>query len=287
MKPTYGRISRYGLIAHASSLDQIGVISANVRDNAAVLSQIVGHDARDATSAKSEARDFLPSEGCSLKGMRIGLIRELMGEKISEEVRSAVRSAAEQFEQLGAVVSEISLPALENAAAAYYVIACAEASSNLARFDGIRYGHQTESASTIDELYCRSRSEGLGEEVKRRILLGTFVLSDGYAEKYYRRAMRTREAIRKELNSAWSEVDLLLSPSAPTVAYRIGETAKLTDRYESDLCCVAANLAGLPAISIPCGKGRSGLPIGMQLMARAFDETTIYRAACAYEDSMR
>ena len=287
MKPTYGRISRYGLIAHASSLDQIGVLSTNVRDNAAVLAHIVGHDARDATSAQREDRAFLPPDGCSLKGVRIGLIQQLMGEKISGEVRSAVWSAAERFRQLGAVVSEISLPSLENAAAAYYVIACAEASSNLARFDGVRYGHRTESASTLAELYCRSRSEGFGEEVKRRILLGTFVLSEGYAEEYYRRAMRTREAIRQELDSAWSDVDLLLSPSAPTVAYRIGETAKLTERYESDLCCVAANLAGLPAISIPCGKGRSGLPIGMQLMGRAFDEASLYRAACAYEDSTR
>lgn len=287
IKPTYGRISRYGLVAHASSLDQIGVLSRSAKDSAAILSYLVGKDVRDATSAGREDADFLPREGVSLKGMRIGLIRELMEATVSEEVRTAVLVAATRLRALGATVSEISLPSLKDAAAAYYVIACAEASSNLARFDGIRYGHRAESAETVGELTRRSRSQGFGEEVKRRILLGTFVLSEGYAEEYYQSAMRTRAAIRKELDAVWDSMDLLLSPATPTVAYRIGQQRSLTERYADDLCGVVANLAGIPAISIPCGKGRDGLPIGLQLMGRAFDEATLYRAACAYEDAER
>lgn len=283
IKPTYGRVSRYGLVAYASSLDQIGPITRTVADNATVLSAIAGYDDRDATADARGSEVFLPNGYEDVKGLKIGIVRQLSEEGISCEVRRAILEAAERFRGMGATVKEMSLPSLKDASAAYYVIASAEASSNLARFDGIRYGHRAEDADTLAELYRRSRTEGFGDEVKRRILLGTFVLSEGYADDYYRRAMQLRRAIRAELERAYDEVDLLLMPSAATVAYRIGEAVRLTDRYRDDLCGVVANLAGLPSISIPCGADENGLPIGLQLMGRAFDERTLYRAAYAYE----
>lgn len=280
MKPTYGRVSRYGLVAFASSLDQIGPITATVEDNATVLSVLCGWDARDAQTVKDQNTDFTSRADMSSSPLRIGLPRELFVEEIDSAVREAVLSAAEVYRAMGAELISVSLPSLKDAVAAYYVVSSAEASSNLARFDGIRYGYRASQFENLEDLYRRSRSEGFGTEVKRRILLGTLVLSAGYYDAYYQKAMAVRYRLRRELAQIWSTCDLLLSPSAPTVAYALGE--KKNDplaMYRGDLCGVAANLAGIPALSIPCGVDENQLPIGLQLMGKAFDERTLYRAA--------
>ena len=285
MKPTYGSVSRYGLVAFASSLDQIGPVTHNVRDNAMVLNAIVGHDRRDATSIDRVYGDFTAELGKGVKGMKIGLPKEFFGEGISSDVKECVLSAAKVYESLGAEIVDLSMPSIDHALAAYYVISSAEASSNLARFDGVRYGYRTSEFEDIDELYRKSRSEGFGAEVKRRIMLGTFALSSGYYDAYYKKALQVRNMIMKDFDEVLTKCDLILSPVAPTVAYKIGEKAAdpLT-MYLGDAYSVPVNIAGIPAISIPCGVGEGNMPVGMQLMGKPFSEATLYRAAYAFEE---
>lgn len=285
MKPTYGSVSRYGLVAFASSLDQIGPVTHNVRDNAMVLNAIVGHDRRDATSIDRVYGDFTSELGKGVKGMKIGLPKEFFGEGISKDVKECVLSATKVYESLGAEIVDLSMPSIDHALAAYYVISSAEASSNLARFDGVRYGYRTSEFEDIDELYRKSRSEGFGAEVKRRIMLGTFALSSGYYDAYYKKALQVRNMIMKDFDEVLTKCDLILSPVAPTVAYKIGEKAAdpLT-MYLGDAYSVPVNIAGVPAISIPCGVGEGNMPVGMQLMGKPFSEATLYRAAYAFEE---
>ncbi len=283
MKPTYGLVSRYGLVAFASSLDQIGPITRDVRDCAFLLNHLVGHDPRDSTSYPYEPPDYLKSLGRDIKGMRIGVVTELSGEGIEEEVKDAFYKTLEKLESLGASVEEISLPSFEYALSAYYIIAPAEASSNLARYDGVRYGYCTEKAEDIWEMYKKTRREGFGAEVKRRIMLGTYALSAGYYEAYYGKAQKIRTLIIRDFEKAFEKFDALVSPTSPTVAFKLGE--KVEDplkMYMSDVCTIPVNLAGLPAISIPCGLSQ-GLPVGFQIIGRSLGEETIISIAYALE----
>ncbi|UNB46959.1 Asp-tRNA(Asn)/Glu-tRNA(Gln) amidotransferase subunit GatA [Staphylococcus coagulans] len=284
LKPTYGRVSRYGLVAFASSLDQIGPITRNVKDNALVLEAIVGEDEMDSTSAPDGSTDFTSEIGQDIKGMKIGLPKEYIGEGVDPEVKEAVLKAAETFKSLGAMVEEVSLPRTSYGIPSYYVIASAEASSNLARFDGIRYGYHSKEAQTLEELYKLSRSEGFGQEVKRRILLGTYVLSSGYYDAYYKKAQKVRTLIKQDFESVFEDYDVILGPTTPTVAFDIG--AEINDpltMYANDLLTTPVNLAGLPGISIPCGLAENGRPIGLQIIGKPFDEKTVYRVAHQYE----
>jgi len=286
MKPTYGTVSRYGLVAFASSLDQIGPITKNVRDNALVLNAIAGHDPRDTTSVNRHFGDFTSGLEEGVRGLKIALPREFFADGVSSEVKAGILAAASAFEELGAGIIEVSLSTLEYALPAYYVISSAEASSNLARFDGIRYGHRAVNSDSIEELYINSRSEGFGSEVKRRIMLGTFALSAGYYDAYYKKALQVRTLVAGEFNAIFEKCDLILSPVAPTPAYKIGE--KVSDpleMYMGDAFTVPVNIAGLPALSLPCAKTTEGLPIGMQLIAKPFDEALLYRAGYAFEQT--
>ena len=284
LKPTYGRVSRYGLIAYASSLDQIGPIGKNVKDCAALFEIIAGHDSKDSTSADVpvESYDSLVSGG--LSGMRIGIPKEYLAEGCDEEVKKALADAVHTLSKNGAVVEFFSLGMVDYVIPAYYIIACAEASSNLERFDGVKYGYRTSGATELHEMYKKSRAEGFGEEVKRRILLGSFVLSAGYYDAYYMKALRAKGLIKKEFDKAFQKYDCILAPASPTTAPKIGTS--LSDplqMYLSDIYTVAVNLAGLPAVSLPCGMDSRGLPIGMQLIGDCFQEKKILRAAAAYE----
>jgi aspartyl-tRNA(Asn)/glutamyl-tRNA(Gln) amidotransferase subunit A len=286
LKPTYGRVSRYGLVAFASSLDQIGTLTRSVEDAARLLGVIAGHDPRDMTSARREVPDYQAAVGRGVKGLRVGLPGEYYPDGIDGEVREAMKSCREALEGAGAELVEISLPHTEYAVATYYVIATAEASSNLARYDGVRYGHRSRDAGSLRGMYRRSRMEGFGEEVKRRIMLGTFVLSAGYYEAYYGKAQRVRTLIRRDFEEAFRSCDLLMVPTTPTPAFRIGE--KLEDpleMYLSDIFTVTANLAGVPGLSVPCGFSGEGLPLGCQFLGRFFDEETIFAAARVIEES--
>lgn len=284
LKPSYGRVSRYGLIAYASSLDQIGPIGKNVKDCAALFEIIAGHDSKDSTSADVpvESYDSLVSGG--LSGMRIGIPKEYLAEGCDEEVKKALADAVHTLSKNGAVVEFFSLGMVDYVIPAYYIIACAEASSNLERFDGVKYGYRTPDATELHEMYKKSRAEGFGEEVKRRILLGSFVLSAGYYDAYYMKALRAKGLIKKEFDKAFQKYDCILAPASPTTAPKIGTS--LSDplqMYLSDIYTVAVNLAGLPAVSLPCGMDSKGLPIGMQLIGDCFQEKKILRAAAAYE----
>lgn len=284
MKPTYGAVSRYGLIAFASSLDQIGPLTRDVRDSALVLSAIAGHDKRDATSVSREYGDYGEKLGRPIRGMKIALPEEFFGEGLQSEIRQSILDAAKTMEQQGAEIVQVSMPALKNALPAYYVISSAEASSNLARFDGIKYGFRSENFDGIEQLYERSRSEGFGAEVKRRIMLGSFVLSAGYYDAYYKKALEVRTLIGQEFERVLKTCDMILSPVAPTTAYRLGEkTGDPLQMYLGDIYTVPVNIAGLPALSLPCGKDAAGLPIGMQLIGRAFGEAELYQVAYAFE----
>lgn len=284
MKPTYGAVSRYGLIAFASSLDQIGPLTRDVRDSALVLSAIAGHDKRDATSVAREYGDYGAKLGQSIRGMKIALPEEFFGEGLQSEIRQSILAAAKTMEQQGAEIVQVSMPALKNALPAYYVISSAEASSNLARFDGIKYGFRSENFEGIEQLYERSRSEGFGAEVKRRIMLGSFVLSAGYYDAYYKKALEVRTLIKQEFERILQICDMILAPVAPTTAYRLGEkTGDPLQMYLGDIYTVPVNIAGLPALSLPCGRDAEGLPIGMQLIGRAFGEAELYQAAYAFE----
>lgn len=295
MKPTYGGVSRFGLIAFASSFDQIGPMTSDVRGNADVLDIICGHDAKDSTSsAKIYEKSFSDGIEDGVKGLRIGVAKEFFSDGISSDVKSAIESAVSEYEKLGAEIVEVSFPSLKYALPAYYVISGAEASSNLARFDGIRYGNKADDTETIDELYRKTRDEGFGDEVKRRIMTGTFALSSGYYDAYYKKAQQVRVQIRKEIDEIFKKCDIIASPVSPTTAYKIGENDDDPVRlYLGDIYTVPANIAGLPALSVPCRKflgGKSasdGLPIGIQLMGSAFSEAMLYRAGYALEQCIK
>ena len=286
MKPTYGSVSRYGLVAFASSLDQIGPITSTVLDNALVLNAIVGHDKRDATSVKRVYNDFTADIKNGVKGMKIGVPEEFFGEGISDDVRKAVLAATDTYRALGAELVSVSMPSIDYALSAYYVISSAEASSNLARFDGVRYGYRCDDYSNIDELYRKSRSEGFGSEVKKRIMLGTFALSSGYYDAYYKKALQVRSLVRKDFDEAFGKCDFIISPVAPTVAYKIGEkTGDSLQMYMGDAYSVPVNIAGIPALTLPCGIGEGGMPVGLQLIGPAFSEGLLYRAGFAFEST--
>ena len=284
MKPTYGRVSRYGMIAFASSLDQGGPIARTVPDAATVLSVIAGYDRRDSTSVDVPVPDYHAATERGVKGMRVGLPREYFGEGVSASVKAAVEKALAALVSLGAEVVEISLPHTEYALSTYYIIAPAEASSNLARYDGVRYGYRAEGAKGLIEMMSRTRAEGFGEEVKRRIMIGTYALSAGYYEAYYGKAQKVRTLLRRDFTEAFAGVDVILTPTAPTPAFRVGE--KMDDpltMYLSDIYTIPANLAGIPGISVPCGTSPDGLPIGAQLLGKHFDEESLFAAAAAIE----
>ncbi|MBP3596954.1 MAG: Asp-tRNA(Asn)/Glu-tRNA(Gln) amidotransferase subunit GatA [Clostridia bacterium] len=286
MKPTYGLVSRFGLVAFASSLDQIGPMTKDVTDSAMLLNLIVGHDERDSTSMDIATKDYTKALVNDVKGMKIGLPKEYIGEGVSEEVRNAILEVAKKYEELGATVEECSLDVGKYATAVYYVIACAEASSNLGRFDGIRYGYRTEKFENLKDIYRNSRSEGFGTEVKRRILLGTYVLSSGYYDAYYKKAQKVRTVIKNAYDELFKKYDLLLTPTAPTTAFKIGEKCNNPlEMYLADICTVPVNIAGLPGMSVPCKVDSNGLPIGFQLVGKAYDEETIFRAAYTYEQN--
>ena len=284
MKPTYGAVSRFGLVAFASSLDQIGPLTKNVYDNALVFSAISGHDKKDATSIADGYADSLAAIEKGVRGMKVALPVEFFAEGIDSEVKNAIFAAAKRFEALGASISEVKMPALADALPAYYVISSAEASSNLARFDGVRYGKRAEAYGDIDELYKNTRNEGFGDEVKRRIMLGTFALSSGYYDAYYKKALQARSLIIAEYEKVFEKFDFILSPVAPTPAYKLGsKTGNPIEMYLGDIYTVPVNIAGVPALSLPCGKTEGGLPIGMQLIGKALSEPLLYRAGFAFE----
>jgi aspartyl-tRNA(Asn)/glutamyl-tRNA(Gln) amidotransferase subunit A len=286
LKPTYGRVSRFGLIAFASSLDQIGPITRNVEDNAYLLQAISGLDPHDSTSADVDVPNYVQSLTGDVKGLRIGVPKEYLGEGVGEEARQSVLKALKVLEGLGATWEEVSLPHSKYGVAVYYLLASSEASSNLARFDGVRYGYRTPNASNLMELYKKTRSEGFGDEVKRRIMLGTFALSSGYYDAYYKKAQQVRTLIKKDFEDVFAKYDVIIGPTTPTPAFKIGE--KIDDpltMYANDILTIPVNLAGVPGISVPCGFSETGLPLGLQIIGKHFDETTIYRVAHAYEQA--
>ncbi len=285
LKPTYGRVSRYGLVAFASSLDQIGPITKNVRDSAILMNILSGHDPLDSTSAPVPAPDFTAALGKDINGMIIGIPKEYFIEGIDKEVEVSVKEATKKLESLGAITVEVSLPHTGYAVATYYILATSEASSNLARYDGIKYGFRAQGKDLMD-MYMNTRAQGFGAEVKRRIMLGTYALSAGYYEAYYKKAQQVRTLIKKDFEDAFKKVDVILTPTSPTAAFKIGEkTADPLQMYLSDIFTISANLAGVPGISIPCGFTSNNLPVGLQLIGKHFDEESILRVAYAYEQS--
>ena len=284
MKPTYGTVSRYGLIAYGSSLDQIGPMTKNVTDCAAVLETIASYDKKDSTSMKREKYDFTSALVRDVKGLRIGLPKDYFGEGLDSEVKAAIFKAAETFRRMGAIVEEFDLGLVQYAIPAYYIIASAEASSNLERFDGVKYGYRTKEYSDLHSMYKKTRSEGFGSEVKRRIMFGSFVLSSGYYDAYYLKALKTKALIKQEFDKAFEKYDIILAPAAPTTAPLLGSSLQDPIKmYLSDIYTISANLAGIPGLSIPCGKDKMGLPIGMQLLGGCFQEKTLLCAGFAYE----
>ena len=288
LKPTYGLVSRYGLVAFASSLDQIGPITKDVTDSAILLNIIAGFDEKDSTSVKLPKKDYTKSLKKDVSKFIIGVPKEFLGEGTNQEVRKSIEKAIEKYKELGATVEECTLDVANQSLATYYIIACAEASSNLGRFDGIRYGYRTENYNNLNDIFINSRSEAFGEEVKRRIILGTYVLSSGYYDAYYKKAQKVRTVIKQEFEKLFKKYDFLITPTSPTVAYKIGEKSNNPlEMYLADLCTVSVNIAGLPGISIPCGVDSSGLPIGLQLIGHPFEEETILQAAYTYEQEIK
>lgn len=286
IKPTYGTVSRYGLIAYGSSLDQIGPIAKDVTDCATILEAIASHDVKDSTSVQREDYDFTSALVDDVRGMKIGIPRDYFGDGLDPEVKAAVLGAAKKLEEKGAIVEKFDLSLVEYAIPAYYAIACAEASSNLARFDGVKYGYRTEQYDGLHNMYKKTRSEGFGAEAKRRIMLGSFVLSSGYYDAYYLKALRTKALIKQAFDKAFEKYDVILGPAAPTTAPKLGES--LSDplkMYLGDIYTISVNLAGLPGITLPCGMDQSGLPIGLQLIGDCFAEKKIIRAAYTYEQT--
>ena len=288
LKPTYGLVSRYGLVAFASSLDQIGPITKDVTDAAMLLNIIAGHDEKDTTSCEIPEKDYTVALNENIKGLKIGVPKEFFAEGINEEVKSKIYEAMDVYKKLGAEVEEFSLDIAKYSLATYYIIACAEASSNLGRFDGIRYGHRTEEYTNLKELYKNSRSEGFGAEVKRRIILGTYVLSSGYYDAYYKKAQQVRTLVKNEFSKAFEKYDVILTPTAPNVAFEIGtKSNNPLEMYLADICTVSVNIAGLPAISIPCGVNGDNMPIGMQLIGNKFEEEKILNVAYKFEQEYK
>lgn len=286
MKPTYGTISRYGLIAYGSSLDQIGPVAKDVTDCAAILSTVASYDPKDSTSIKRDDYDFMSALVDDVKGLKIGIPRDYFGDGLDSEVKEAVLAAAKKLEEKGAVVEEFDLSLVEYAIPAYYVIASAEASSNLARFDGVKYGYRAKEFEGLHNMYKKTRSEGFGAEVKRRIMLGSFVLSSGYYDAYYLKALRTKALIKQAFDKAFEKYDVILGPAAPTTAPKLGESlADPIKMYLGDIYTISVNLAGLPGISVPCGTDSKGLPIGLQLIGNCFAEKTLIRAAYSFEQT--
>ena len=283
LKPTYGLVSRFGLIAFASSLDQIGSFTKDVTDCAIVLNAIAGYDKMDSTSVDADKTDYTKALGLPLKGMKIGVPKQYLESGIQTEIKEAVENAIKVYEMLGAECEECSLPLSKFALPAYYLISSAEASSNLARFDGIKYGYRAEEYHGLTDLYEITRSEGFGEEVKRRIMLGTYALSSGYYDAYYKKAQQVRGLIKRDFAACFEKYDVLLTPTTPTTAYKFGEKSDPVAMYMGDICTVAVNIAGLPAISIPAGLDKKGMPIGIQLIANSLDERKLLTAAFAYE----
>jgi aspartyl-tRNA(Asn)/glutamyl-tRNA(Gln) amidotransferase subunit A len=289
VKPSYGRVSRFGVVAFASSLDQVGPLTKTVRDSALIMNAIAGHDPQDSTCLNEPVPDYTAALGRDLKGIRLGLPKEYMLEGIDQQVKAAIDAAVKQLQSLGAEIVDVSLPHTDYAIAAYYIIATAEASANLARFDGVRYGHRAENPKDLLDHYGRTREEGFGAEVKRRIILGTYVLSSGYYDAYYLRAQKVRQLIRQDFAQAFEKVDALVSPTSPVPAFKLGErTADPLQMYLADIFTNAANLAGICGISLPCGFAQVDghrLPIGLQLLGKALDEARILQIAHAYEQS--
>ena len=286
LKPTYGLVSRYGLVAFASSLDQIGTLTKDVKDSALLLNVIAGHDEKDTTSVNKPKEDYLQVLTNNVKGLKIGVPIEYFGEGINNEVKDSINQVIEKYRELGATVENCSLNVAEYALATYYIIACAEASSNLGRFDGIRYGYRTQNYQNLKDIYRNSRSEGFGAEVKRRIILGTYVLSSGYYDAYYKKAQQVRTLVKKEFAKNFAKYDVILTPTSSNVAFDLG--SKINDpleMYLADLCTVPVNIAGLPGISVPCGLNSEGMPIGFQLIGKPFDEAIILNAAYTYEQN--
>ena len=288
LKPTYGLVSRYGLVAFASSLDQIGPIAKDVEDTAILLNIIAGHDKKDSTSADIEKKDYTMNLKQNIKGKKIGVPKEFFGEGINTEVKETLEKAIQTYKNLGAEIEEFSLDIAQYSLATYYIIACAEASSNLGRFDGIRYGYRAKDFKNLKELYTKSRSEGFGAEVKRRIILGTYVLSSGYYDAYYKKAQQVRTLVMNEFNKAFEKYDVILTPTSPTVAFDIGSKSNNPlEMYLADICTVSVNIAGLPGISIPCGIDKQGMPIGMQLIGNKFEEDKLLNIAYAFEQAIQ
>lgn len=286
MKPTYGLVSRYGLVAFASSLDQIGPFSTTVEDSAIMLGAIAGYDAKDSTSLKLDVPDYTQFLKTDLKGKKVGVIRETFGEGLDPEVEAATRTAIEQLKALGAEIIDISCPRFRYGISAYYIIAPCEASANLARYDGVRYGHRVEDADNLLDMYKRTRAEGFGAEVKRRIMIGTYALSAGYYDAYYLKAQKVRTLIKQDFEAAFNQVDVLVSPTSPTTAFKLGE--KLADplsMYLDDLMTIPVNMAGLPGLSLPCGMDSKGMPIGLQIIGNVLREDQVFQAAYAYEQA--
>ncbi len=288
LKPTYGLVSRYGLVAYASSLDQIGPATKDVEDSALLLEIIAGHDEKDSTSSNVPKKDYLKDLKKGVQGLKIGVPKEFFGEGINEEVKKSVLEAAEIYRKLGAEVEEISLPIADYSLATYYIISCAEASSNLGRFDGIRYGYRTKNYNSLKDIYVNSRTEGFGEEVKRRIILGTYVLSSGYYDAYYKKAQKVRTLIINEFRKNFEKYDVILTPTSPTTAFKFGERSNNPlQMYLADLYTVPVNIAGIPAISIPCGVDSKNLPIGLQLIGKHFAEDMLFRVAYSFEQEFK
>lgn len=288
LKPTYGLVSRYGLVAFASSLDQIGPITKDVTDSAILLNLLVGHDEKDTTSLDMPKIDYTKALKNDVKGLKIGIPKEFFAEGINKEVKEKLDEAIEKYKELGAEIEEFSLDIAEYALATYYIIACAEASSNLGRFDGIRYGYRTKNYENLKDIYINSRSEGFGAEVKRRIILGTYVLSSGYYDAYYKKAQQVRTLVKEKFNKAFEKYDVILTPTSPTVAFEVGTRSNNPlEMYLADICTVSVNIAGLPGISVPCGVDSKGMPIGMQLIGNRFEEGKILNAAYTYEQATK
>ncbi len=287
LKPTYGRVSRYGLIAFASSLDHIGPFGKTVKDTALVLEQIAGRDPLDSTSADVPVPRYSDSVGQPVTGLKVGVPKEYFGEGLDPEVRSAVEAGIEQLAKAGCEIVPVSLPNTEYAIPTYYLVATAEASSNLARYDGVRYGVRAEGAKTLGEMYRRTRDAGFGTEVKRRIMLGTYALSAGYYDAYYLKAQRVRTLLARDFDAAFAKVDIIVTPTTPTPAFKLGEKADdPLAMYLADIYTVTANLVGIPGISVPCGKSKEGLPIGMQMLGKHFDEATVLKTAHVVEHAL-
>lgn len=287
LKPTYGRVSRYGLIAFGSSLDQIGPLANSVEDAARILGIIAGRDPNDSTSSDVAVLDYVAAIGGDVRGLRVGVPREYYGAGLDSEVKDKVEAAIRSLEEMGAEIVDISLPNTEYAVPVYYLIATAEASSNLARFDGVRYGLRAEEASSLKDMYSRTRDQGFGAEVKRRIMLGTYALSAGYYDQYYGKAQKVRSLIERDFRNAFSRCDVIATPTAPTAAFKLGEKAdNPLEMYLSDIYTITANLAGVPGLSMPCGLSSSGLPIGIQFIGRHFDEATLLRTAHNLEQAL-